>query len=141
MAEIRIKYWPGATPLEQWDIGGCVDLYNYNEISLDEGEWGIIHLGVAMDVPEGYDSLIFPRSSTFQKYGILQTNSVGYVDHAYKGPNDEWMVKVYATRACYIPAGTRCFQFRLIPQQPKLDFIISDLLDNDSRGGFGSTGE
>ena len=50
-------------------------------------------LGVAMQLPEGYEAEIRPRSSTFKKYGLIQTNSVGTIDNSYKGDNDEWMIE------------------------------------------------
>lgn len=139
MADIFIKYWPHSPLLEQKETGGCIDLYNLNELCLRQGEMGTIHFGVAMDLGD-HDALIFPRSSTFQRYGILLTNSIGYIDSTYNGPDDEWLAKVYATRDITIPAGTRCFQFRLIEKQPKLNFILSDLTENSNRSGYGSTG-
>ena len=74
--DIPIKYHSSPT-LEQTEKGGCVDLYSVNEIMLHTGEWGFINLGVSMALPEGFDALILPRSSTFKRYGILLTNSIG----------------------------------------------------------------
>ena len=138
---LKIKYKDGAPALVQHDKGGCVDLYNYNDIELKAGEHGFIDFGIAMELPEGYDAIILPRSSTFKKYGILLTNSAGYIDNSYNGDNDYWLGCVYATRDISIPAGTRCFQFRLIKTQPSLHIVSVDSLGNDDRNGFGSTGD
>lgn len=141
MTEIDIPIKCHNSPtLEQNKKGGCIDLYNANEIVLKAGEWGFIDFGVAMALPEGYDALIFPRSSTFKRYGILLTNSVGYIDNSYRSNDDKWMACVYATRDVTIPAGTRAFQFRLIPTQPIINFEFTDDLHNETRGGWGSTG-
>lgn len=140
MVEIQIHYLPGSPHLEVTHYGGCIDLYNYEEICLKEGERGFINFGLSMKLPEGYDALIFPRSSTFKRYGILMTNSVGYVDNSYNGTEDYWMACVYATRDITIPRGTRCFQFRIIKQQPQIDFIQQERLNEVNRGGFGSSG-
>ena len=140
MVEISIHYLPGSPHLEVTDYGGCVDLYNYEEICLKEGERGFINFGVSMKLPEGYDALIFPRSSTFKRYGILMTNSVGYIDNSYNGTDDYWKACVYATQDITIPKGTRCFQFRLIKKQPSIDFVQKDNLNSVNRGGFGSSG-
>lgn len=137
--DIPIKYH-GSPALEQVKKGGCVDLYSRDELTLHKGEWGFMNLGVAMELPKGFDALILPRSSTFKRYGILLTNSVGYIDNAYNGNDDVWLVCVYATRDITIPAGTRCFQFRLIPTQPIIRFQETNDLHNEARGGFGSTG-
>lgn len=40
----------------------------------------LIPLGVAMKLPEGYEAIVAPRSSTFKNYGIMQTNSFGVID-------------------------------------------------------------
>lgn len=138
--EILINYHESPFQLEQISKGGCIDLYNYNELTLKQGEMGFINFGISMEFPDGYDALIFPRSSTFKKWGILLTNSVGYIDNSYRGNEDIWMACVYATKDITIPAGTRCFQFRLIKEQPKLVLTPVKDLKGETRGAFGSTG-
>lgn len=136
---IKVHYRPGSPALEQVDKGGCVDLYNYEDITLQKGDFQLIDLGVAIQLPQGYDALVLPRSSTFKRYGLLLANSVGYIDNSYCGTDDWWKAPVYATRDIYIPKGTRCFQFRLIKTQPKLWITTHDSLGKN-RGGIGSTG-
>ena len=133
MVKIPIHYLPGSPHLEITNYGGCVDLYNYEELCLKAGEKGFINFGISMKLPEEYDALILPRSSTFKRYGILLTNSVGYIDNSYNGTEDYWMACVYATRDITIPKGTRCFQFRLIKRQPNIDFVQQDSLNNTNR--------
>lgn len=137
--DVRVKYWPGMPLLEQWDKGDWVDLYTREEVVLQEGESTIIHLGVAMKLPNGYEAYLAPRSSTFKRWGLIQTNSIGVIDSTYCGNDDEWGMPVYATRPVIIPRGTRLCQFRIQETQPKMNFIISTGL-GESRGGFGSTG-
>lgn len=138
---IKVQYAPGMPKLEQIDKGGCVDLYNAEDCTLKKGQSCLINLGVCMELPQGFDGILLPRSSTFRRYHILLTNSAGYIDGAsYNGPDDWWMASVYATEDTYIPKGTRCFQFRLIPVQGPLAFETVDRLGNDNRGSFGSTG-
>ncbi len=107
---------------------------------MKKGEFKLIHLGVAMELPEGYEAHIAPRSSTFKNFKILETNSVGVVDRSYCGPNDWWKMAVYATEDTTIEKGSRIAQFRIIENQPKLNFVESELTGQD-RGGFGSTGK
>lgn len=138
--DIRIKYWPGMPLLEQWACGDWCDLYSREDITLQPDESTIIHLGVAMKLPEGYEAHLAPRSSTFKRWGLIQTNSVGIIDSSYCGNGDEWGMPVYATKAVTIPRGTRLCQFRIMPIQPKLNFIIATDLGDKDRGGFGSSG-
>ena len=95
---------------------------------------------VAMQLPNGYEAHVVPRSSTFKTYGIIQTNSKGIIDESYCGDNDEWKMPVYATRNTVINFNERICQFRIVKKMPKLNIIKVDNLDNDDRGGFGSTG-
>lgn len=137
---VKVKYM-GSPQLQYSEAGGCIDLYTAEEVTLKAGESTLIPLGVAMELPEKYDALLLPRSSTFSKWGILLANSVGYIDNAYNGDTDEWKANVYATRDVTIPAQTRCFQFRVIERQPRLNFLTAATLGNEDRGGFGSTDE
>ena len=113
----------------------------------------IAKLGIAAQIPEGYEVNIVPRSSTFKKYGILQTNHFGVVDSSYCGEDDEWGMPMVATRAVIIPKGTRIAQFRVNLSQKatvwqKLKWLFSsgvklkkvDSLSNPNRNGVGSTG-
>jgi dUTP pyrophosphatase len=75
--DIAIKYWPDSPTLEKTDVGSWIDLYIYEETVIKKGEHAIIPLGVAMKLPEGYEAIIAPRSSTFKNYGVIQTNSIG----------------------------------------------------------------
>ena len=117
-----------------------IDLAAAETVTLKKGEFKLIHLGVAMELPEGYEAHIAPRSSTYKNFKILQTNSVGVVDRSYCGPNYWWKMAVYATEDTTINKGDRIAQFRIIENQPKLNFVESELTGKD-RGGFGSTGK
>ena len=113
----------------------------------------LIPLGVCMQLPAGFEAIVAPRSSSFKKYGILQTNSIGVIDGSYCGDEDEWKFPALATRKITIPKGTRIAQFRIQPSQKatlwqKLKWLLSssitlkvvESLDNPNRTGFGSTG-
>lgn len=137
---IDIKYLPGAHELEQVDWGSWIDLYTYENVSFKLGEQKYINLGLAMKLPEGYEAIMSPRSSTFKNWGITQTNSIGVIDSTYCGDNDIWMFPAYATKNVTIPAGTRICQFRIQKEQPNIVFNIVDSLGTEDRGGLGSSG-
>ena len=67
-----------------------IDLRSAERVELKSGEYRLIRLGVAIELPKGYEALVVPRSSTFKNFGILQTNSIGVIDESYCGDNDEW---------------------------------------------------
>jgi len=138
---IIVKYLDDTVKrLQYTNKGDWVDLSAAERVELKKGEFKTIHLGVAMQLPEGYEAHIAPRSSTFKNWHIIQTNSVGVVDHTYCGPNDWWKMPVYATEDTVIEKGDRICQFRLMEIQPKFPFVDGNL-EGEDRGGFGSTGK
>lgn len=138
---IKIKYIKDdMEKIVQIDKGDWIDLRTAEDIFLEPGEYKLIPLGIAMALPPNYEALLIPRSSTFKKYGVIQTNSIGLIDETYCGDNDEWLFPVYATRAVFIPKNTRICQFRILKHQPTVAFAEVDHLSETDRGGFGSTG-
>ena len=143
MENIRIKYFSEDIPRLCYVEGKSdwIDLAAAEEVTLKAGEFRLIPLGVAMELPQGYEAHLVPRSSTFKNYGILQTNSMGVVDCSYCGDNDMWRMPVYATRDVTIEKGARIAQFRIMANQPRLNFLRVEHLEGADRGGFGSTGK
>lgn len=138
---IEIKYVKsGMEKISLISNGDWIDLRIAEDVTLKQGEFKIIPLGVAIRLPKGYEVLVIPRSSTFKKYGVIQANSCGLIDESYCGDNDEWMFPVYATRDIFIPKNTRVCQFRILKHQPIVRMIEVTKLSDNSRGGFGSTG-
>lgn len=139
--EILIKYHePNLEKINKIDIGDWIDLRAAEDVYLEQGERGIVSLGVSMKLPDGYEAHVVPRSSTYKKWGILQTNGVGIIDNSYSGNNDIWGMPVVATRDTQIKLNDRICQFRIIEKQPELSFVEVEHLEGEDRGGFGSTG-
>jgi dUTP pyrophosphatase len=137
---VKIKYLPGAVPLSKLDKGDWIDLRSYENVELKAGDSALISLGVAMELPDGYEAWIVPRSSLFKKFGVIQTNGIGIIDASYRGDGDIWRMPVVAQRDTVIPEDARICQFRIVKSQPKLSFMTVDSLNNENRGGFGSSG-
>lgn len=140
---IKIKYFDESMPKLEFIEGkksDWIDLRAAEELFIPANTFAMIHLGVAMKLPEGYEAHIAPRSSTFKKWGIIQVNSVGVVDESYAGDGDEWMMPVYAIRDTNIHKGDRVCQFRIMEKQPDVQFVEVKHLEDENRGGFGSTG-
>ena len=141
MPVIKIHYFSDDLPrLQKTGKGDWIDLYCAETMTLHAGEFALIPLGVSMQLPEGYEAHIAPRSSTFKKWGILQVNSVGVVDESYCGDSDVWMMPVYATRDTTIELNDRICQFRLMKKMPEVELVETEHLSEKARGGFGSTG-
>ena len=147
--KIKIKYFDNAKELNIIEKGNWCDLYANKDMFIPEGEKMMIPLGVAMQLPEGYEAHVVPRSSTFKTWGIIQTNHIGIIDNSYCGDNDQWFYPAYCLEpknfidnqyGTLIRKGDKIAQFRIIEVQPKLEFEKVELLGNKDRGGFGSTG-
>lgn len=138
--EIKIKYIRDVEPIKLLDCGDWIDLRAAEEIEIKAGEYKMIPLGVAMELPKGYEALMLPRSSTFKKYGVILANSMGVIDESYCGDTDEWMFLAYAVRDTKIPKNERICQFRIMEHQPPVNITEVDFLGNKNRGGIGITG-
>lgn len=143
MEKIKIKYVDPTMPKLEYIDGeksDWIDLRSAETVTMEPGDFKIISLGVAMELPEGYEAHILPRSSTFKKFGIILSNSEGIIDHSYCGDKDIWGFPAIALRPTTIYRGDRICQFRIVKKQPQVKFEEVESLGNDNRGGFGSTG-
>lgn len=118
-----------------------IDLRAAETVDMDPMEFRLIPLGIAMQLPAGYEAHVIPRSSTFKNFGIIQANSMGLIDESYCGDNDQWYFPAIALRKTTIRTNDRICQFRIMKHQPQIEFREVDNLNNESRGGIGSTGK
>lgn len=140
---IRIKYFTDKIDRLCYIDGKSdwIDLRAAEEILMKAGEFKLIPLGIAMELPAGYEAHVVPRSSTFKNYGVIQTNSMGVIDETYCGDNDQWFFPAYALRDTVIHVNDRICQFRIMEHQPSLSFEEAGVLGHEDRGGHGSTGK
>ena len=143
MEKIKIKYFTYEIERLCYIDGKSdwIDLRASERVELKAGEFKLIPLGVAMELPKGYEAHVVPRSSTFKNYGILQTNSCGIIDGSYCGDDDMWRLPAYATRDTVIEKNDRICQFRIVENQPQILFEECAQKNKKNRGGFGSTGK
>lgn len=100
----------------------------------------VYHTGIAVEIPEGYVGLIFPRSSIYKK-SLEQTNSVGIVDSGYRGE----VIVVMRNTTDVVPAiykeGDRFAQLVIVKLPEVEGFVEAEELSASDRGinGFGST--
>ena len=140
--EIKIKYSEGMEPIKQAHAGEWYDLRCAKDVTMWAGDFAKISLGVAIELPEGFEAIVAPRSSTFEKYGIIMTNGIGVIDNIYCGDNDIWHFPAFKVRggSVTIKKNERIAQFRIRRRQPTCDLVTVESLGNKDRGGFGSTG-
>ena len=140
---IKIKYFTDKIEKLAY-IGGksdWVDLRSAEDVTLKKGEFKLIPLGIAMELPKGYEAHVVPRSSTYKNFGVIQTNHMGVIDETYCGDNDQWFMPVLAMRDTRIHVDDRICQFRIMEHQPELVFEETEILGHADRGGHGSTGK
>ncbi|MDK0838863.1 deoxyuridine 5'-triphosphate nucleotidohydrolase [Clostridium perfringens] len=150
---IRIKYFDKATKLKKITKGNWIDVYANKDVFVKCRERAMIPLGFALELPEGWEGHLAPRSSTFKTWGIIQTNSVGVIDDTYIGDNDQWHMPVYClqgkdiesengeeVKGTWIRKGDKIGQFRIMEVMPEIEFEEVESFGNKDRGGFGTTG-
>lgn len=137
---IKIKYHDAELP-KAVKLGDWIDLRAAESVKLKKGEYKLLSLGVSMQLPEGYEAHLAPRSSTFKNFGVICANSFGIIDEAYCGDNDVWRFPVIAMRKTTILNGDRICQFRIVKKMPDVELLEVETLGNPDRGGVGSTGK
>lgn len=143
MINLKVKYFSEDIEKLRYIDGKSdwIDLRSAADVELKAGEFKLIPLGIAIELPHGYEAHVVPRSSTFKNFGVLQVNSMGVIDETYCGDNDQWFMPVIAVRDTKICVNDRICQFRIMEHQPALTFKQVDHLEGADRGGFGSTGK
>ena len=149
---LKVRYiYNNLTKMEKIEKGDLVDLrvsrifINGEEkqfpCTYNFGDTIFVKLGFAMKMPQGYKANVYPRSGTFKNYGIILTNSVGQIDNAYQGNDDEWCGMFYATKQGAMNYDDRILQFEVVPQaMNNVVFDFVEELGDTNRGGYGSTG-
>lgn len=139
---------PQANVLKRHKVNGAEE--RHRDVEFDSR---LIRLGVAMQLPKGFEAVALSRSSTYKNFGVIFGNSEGVIDQPYCGDNDEWRYNAIAFRDTTINEGDRICQFRIQLSQKatmwqKIKWLLSsgveivevDELDNPDRGGIGITG-
>lgn len=152
---IKIKYHvPDMERIKAAHVSEWFDLRAAEDAFIPQGVQKTVSLGVSMELPEGYEAIIAPRSSTPKNFGVIMPNSLGIIDNAYKGDNDVWrcicygiserdvaLIEGIGVRGSWIHKGDRICQFRIQKVQPAIEFEEVEMLGNADRNGLGSTGK
>lgn len=125
--------------------GNVSEYTDFETVSYKMGDTVFVDFGVSIDMTDietgkEYVANVYPRSSTFKNYGLFLSNSVGCIDHSYRGNNDTWKGMFIAMRDGQLCKFDRVAQFEVCEKSPLIQFVETDDLGNDGRGGYGSTG-
>lgn len=150
--KVKIKklYEDSILPTKAHATDAGYDLYAHSKSYDDDGNV-VYGSGVAMEIPNGYVGLVFPRSSNAKKDLIL-SNSVGVIDSGYRG---EVLFKFKPSNViekpdlAYIPESISKYEICerigqiIIMPYPEIEFVEVDELSDSERGdgGYGSSGK
>ena len=82
--DIRVKYHnPKLNHFVYIEKGDWIDMYTAERVFLKKGDFRKISLGVSIELPEGYEAIMAERSSTFERYGIIQANGIAIFDRKH----------------------------------------------------------
>ena len=130
------------TPTYETSLSAGMDLRAYVEgpITLSPGERKLIKTGLHIELPEGYEAQVRPRSGLAFKKGITVLNSPGTIDADYRGDIGVILIN-HSNEEFFVKSGDRIAQL-VISKFEKVDWETSDEINSTSRGdsGFGSTG-
>lgn len=139
------------------DNGDMFDLIACEDCKVTPGKPFLISLGLSMELPKGLYARIYDRSSTLKKFKVSLGHSVGIIDNSYNSDKDIWRYSAVTLKTGHgsystIKAGDRICQFEICLSQratvwQKLKWLFTsgykfkyvDHLNNEERGGFGST--
>ncbi|MFT0409909.1 dUTP diphosphatase [Bacteroides thetaiotaomicron] len=126
-----------ATPMS---AGMDLRAFTNEPITIMPGERKLVHSGINIQLPEGYELQVRPRSGLALKHGITLTNAPGTVDADYRGDVGA-IVHNLGTEPFIINNGDRICQI-VAKEYVKIEWEETDVLDSTKRGegGFNSTG-
>lgn len=106
----------------------------------DDFQCWVYGTGLAVEIPEGYVGLVFPRSS-IRKYGLSLTNCVGVIDSGYRGEiMCTFRPQSKGTTDCY-NIGDKVCQLIIMPYPQINPVEVTELSETErGTGGHGSTG-
>ena len=140
--KVKIIRVDKSLPLPEYKTEGAVafDLYSREKSTILAGAIAVLPSNFIIQVPEGYFLMLASRSSTFKK-GLAMVNSIGIIDQDFHGPTDEFKLTMqnFTNLPVTVERGERIGQGVIIPiLKPEWEEV--DKIKEESRGGFGTTG-
>lgn len=135
---IPIKRFDKTLPLPSGTEGAaCFDLTCRESVTISAGKIKPVPLNIALKVPDGHALLLFSRSSTPLRKGLMMANSVGVVDPFYCGDDDENLAFLYnfTDQPVTVEAGDRIVQGMIIKTEP-ITWQEVESMNNGGHGGY-----
>ena len=140
--KLKIKRFDQSLPLPEYKTNraAALDLYARVEVRIESKKVDYIPLNIALELPKNYWALLAARSSLHKK-GLMLANGIGIGDEDYCGDNDEYLAAVFnfTDEAIVVKKGERIVQLMILPRE-KVKIEEIKKLENQNRGGLGSTG-
>jgi dUTP pyrophosphatase len=145
--KIKIKKMPGAgdlpLPSYQTEHSAGMDLLASvdGQMVVQAGKWALVPTGISIELPEGYEAQVRPRSGLAAKHGISLVNTPGTVDADYRGEIKVILIN-FGEGPFTIKRGDRIAQM-VINEVVRAELIHVEELNGTKRGGggFGHTGK
>lgn len=142
LPKVRIKRIDKTLPLPVYETQGSVgfDLLARTAMTIQPGSIERIPANVVVETPKGYMLMLASRSSTPVKKGLTKPHGIGVIDQDFSGDNDELLIQVYnfTDKPTTVTKGEKIAQGVFI-KADQLQFQEVDSMDNQDRGGFGTT--
>jgi dUTP pyrophosphatase len=142
LMQVKIKRIDKELPLPIYETAGAAgfDFLAREEAEIAPGEIKLIPGNVIVETPHGYMLQIASRSSSPKKKGLMLPHGVGVVDSDYCGNGDEIKTQVYnfTNEKVIVERGEKIAQGVFV-RVDQAEWLEVDNMENETRGGFGST--
>jgi dUTP pyrophosphatase len=127
-------------PSQAYEGDAGLDLVACESLTLEPGERGIVPIGIAVEIPDGYAGFVQPRSGLAAEHGIGVVNSPGLVDSGYRGELRVVLLNTDREAPFEVRPGMRIAQLVVAPVA-SVRLVEVDELATSERGprGFGSS--
>ena len=138
--KIELVHTEAKMPLQARAGDAGMDLFSVVEMTLQPGERGLVGTGIKIELPEGYEAQVRPRSGLALKHGVTVLNSPGTIDAGYRGEVGVILIN-HGAEAFVVEKGMRVAQM-VIQRVPEVELVAVESLSDSERGeqGFGSSG-
>jgi dUTP pyrophosphatase len=138
--KIKKLHQNAIVPRRAFSSDAGIDLFTYADVVISVGQRNLVKVGLAIEIPVGYEVQIRSRSGNAHKHGVVVLNSPGTIDQQYRGELGVILIN-HGDCDVEFKAGSAIAQM-IVSKVELVDFELSDELDTTERdiAGFGSTG-
>ncbi len=117
-----------------------MDIYSSENTEIKKGEVKLVGTGLTMEIPQGYEAQVRPKSGLAAKHGITLLNTPGTIDSGYRGELKVIMVN-HSQKPYVVEKGSKIAQIVFAAVEKANVEEVKELNESvRGEGGFGSTG-